>query len=333
MIPGSCLDAETLAAWADDLLTAGERAAVEAHAADCARCQAMLAAMVRTEPAAQPVAAWWRRGSVARWLVPLATATAAAALLWAVVVPRTTRPQEPASADRGAAPEGTIAEAPAASPVPSAEATLQTPTAEGRVARKDESGAAHLLDAVKPPAPERKTSAAMSAPAAPAPAAAPPPQAEPMASADRAAGLGGGARREQTFANALRAQPMPEIVSSNPASRWRITPTPGLVQHSADGGATWEPQQTQVIADLTTGASPTPSVCWLVGRAGLVLLSTDARTWRRVTFPESADLVAVQATDDSTATVTTADGRKFSTSDGGLTWDREPLQETPATPF
>jgi photosystem II stability/assembly factor-like uncharacterized protein len=52
-----------------------------------------------------------------------------------------------------------------------------------------------------------------------------------------------------------------------------------------------------------------------------------------VSFSENADLVAVSATDASTATVTTADGRKFSTSDGGATWDRDPLQEFSATPF
>src|SRR5512138_325541 len=48
----ACLDAETLAAWADGALDAGALAAAEAHAADCARCQAMLAAMARTAPLA-----------------------------------------------------------------------------------------------------------------------------------------------------------------------------------------------------------------------------------------------------------------------------------------
>ena len=46
----SCLDVETLAAWADGALDARERAAAEQHAADCARCQALLAAMVKTLP-------------------------------------------------------------------------------------------------------------------------------------------------------------------------------------------------------------------------------------------------------------------------------------------
>src|SRR6476469_8309057 len=80
----ACLDAETLAAWSDGTLRAADRAAAESHAAGCARCQAMLAAMAITAP---PAAArkWWRTGTY-RWLAPLAAA-AAAAVLW-VAVPR-----------------------------------------------------------------------------------------------------------------------------------------------------------------------------------------------------------------------------------------------------
>ena len=83
----ACLDADTLAAWADDALDAGALAAAEAHAADCARCQAMLAAMARTTPLApaQAAAPWWKPAF--RWLVPL-TAAAAAVLVWTIVPQR-----------------------------------------------------------------------------------------------------------------------------------------------------------------------------------------------------------------------------------------------------
>jgi len=79
---------------------------------------------------------------------------------------------------------------------------------------------------------------------------------------------------------------------------------------------------TGIAAVLTAGAAPTTTVCWVVGRGGVVLLTTDGRTWRRVAFPEMTDLSAVRATDARTASVSTADGRIFSTSDGGATWDR-----------
>jgi photosystem II stability/assembly factor-like uncharacterized protein len=113
------------------------------------------------------------------------------------------------------------------------------------------------------------------------------------------------------------------VVSPNAASRWRILPGGG-VQRSSDGGATWQTQNTGVSEALSAGASPSPSVCWLVGPGGIVLLSTDGLTWKRVAVQEAVALIAVRATDDHSATVTTADGREFATEDGGQTWVRAP---------
>jgi photosystem II stability/assembly factor-like uncharacterized protein len=147
-----------------------------------------------------------------------------------------------------------------------------------------------------------------------APAAAPP--------AGVVAGAGGAnavmSLREMA-SNAAIAPSPGDILSPDRASRWRPSAA-GAVQYSSDGGATWQPLATGVSADLTAGASPSASVCWIVGRAGTVLLSTDGRRWRRVMFPETVDVTAVTATDARSATVTTADGRRFSTSDGGVTW-------------
>jgi photosystem II stability/assembly factor-like uncharacterized protein len=78
------------------------------------------------------------------------------------------------------------------------------------------------------------------------------------------------------------------------------------------------------MVTLTSGASTSRSICWLVGGAGTVLRSTDGRTWRRVAFPETIDLVSIRATDERSATVTTSDGRRFLTKDGGVTWVRVP---------
>ncbi len=86
-VPGAqaddCLDAETLAAWAEGLLEGPQRATAEAHASNCARCQAMLAVMVRTTPAAAA-----STGSPLRkWLMMLGPpmAAAAAVALWFAV--------------------------------------------------------------------------------------------------------------------------------------------------------------------------------------------------------------------------------------------------------
>jgi len=52
-----------------------------------------------------------------------------------------------------------------------------------------------------------------------------------------------------------------------------------------------------------------------------------------VAFPATTDLSAVQATSAEIAIVTTADGRSFGTTDGGVTWVQRLVQETPAVPF
>ena len=82
-ITPECLDAETLAAWMDGGLDAQTVAMAEAHAANCARCQALIGTLARATPevaasSASPVRLWrW-------WLAPLA-AGAAAVTLWMVV--------------------------------------------------------------------------------------------------------------------------------------------------------------------------------------------------------------------------------------------------------
>ncbi len=83
-IDRACTDAETLAMWADGALPASQAVAMEAHVADCARCQELVATFALTEPAAatatasvMPTRAPWLQ----RWWLPLAGGLAAASLL------------------------------------------------------------------------------------------------------------------------------------------------------------------------------------------------------------------------------------------------------------
>ena len=79
-VTDSCLDAETLAAWADGGLSGAELALAQTHVADCARCQTMIGTLARINsgvPLAKPEHASRRWLA---WLVPLTAAAAAVAL-------------------------------------------------------------------------------------------------------------------------------------------------------------------------------------------------------------------------------------------------------------
>jgi len=114
--------------------------------------------------------------------------------------------------------------------------------------------------------------------------------------------------------------PVPVLVPSpDRESQWRIVA--GAVEHTTDGGLTWQPQAVGVATPISSGAAPAARVCWLAGARGVVLRTVDGgRTWTRIAFPDATDLVALLATDDAHATVTTAAGLRFRTSDGGATW-------------
>lgn len=103
---------------------------------------------------------------------------------------------------------------------------------------------------------------------------------------------------------------------------WRIL-SPTRVSRSADT-KTWTPIDLTTLGEiaLTAGAAPTADVCWLVGKNGLVLRTTDATTFVRITFPETVDLTAINSVLALDATVTTSNGHRYRTQDGGATWTR-----------
>ena len=107
-----------------------------------------------------------------------------------------------------------------------------------------------------------------------------------------------------------------------PTIKWRIT-TAGFVERSEDGGATWKGQEPDPDAHLVAGSAPTDKVCWLVGSEGIVLVTKDATNWKKIPPPVTADLAAVSAKSASAATITTADGRRFSTHNEGKKWKPE----------
>ena len=111
------------------------------------------------------------------------------------------------------------------------------------------------------------------------------------------------------------------ILASNTTVRWRLL-SAGRIEQSVDSGITWVPQNSGVTAELLAGSAPSESVCWIVGRSGAVLRTTDGGGhWYKVVSPIRADIAGVQAADAMTAEIFSADkSSRFVTHDGGATW-------------
>lgn len=111
------------------------------------------------------------------------------------------------------------------------------------------------------------------------------------------------------------------IRTPDAAVLWRIAGG-GFVERSNNGGAAWQEQLVDPQVQLVAGAAPSTKICWVVGHGGAIFLTKDGKKWREIAPPERMDFVGVAARDASTATVTSADGRKFSTANGGKSWER-----------
>jgi hypothetical protein len=327
----SCLDAETVAAMMDGGLPASALNAARLHAADCARCQSLVSALARLDPA-EPAAEDTHAARL--WLarvVPL-TAAAAGIAIWVAVFPRhaaapvpeATEAQRQATEPSAEQPATRVDRPATAAKANSTEQPQRTAAADdvskskqdvtSELRRGDANGSA--VDRLNKDAgsPIAAASSARDKPAAAAPATAAAPS-QPSANV-----------LEPARAFGRRAESVNiDVVSPVPMVRWRLAGS--TVQRSTDGGAKWETQSTGTEAELTAGAAPSAVVCWVVGRGGVVLLSIDGRSWRRLAFPEMTDLSAVRARDARAASVSTADGRTFSTTDAGATWAPRPLQD------
>jgi hypothetical protein len=324
-----CLDAETAAAWVDGSLGAEELDVARTHAADCARCQVLMAALVATQPPATALVpqrtrsaqSVWPRWTV--WAAPLATAALllVAVMIWTrtPTVPDRTSAAFERAPSSAALPDAVAGTPPAAAPsnaaaVPpdAAAAKASEPIASpGPTVRRAPAPAART-DAVSrdtlATAEERLSKSASPAAPAPAPAAA--------VSAD-ATGVPLGASRSQAL-NETISVATAIVVSSDPSVRWRIGGA--ALARSVDGGSTWTRADIPGGRTLTAGSAPSSTVCWIVGRGGVVLRTVDGTTWRPTAIPAVVDLTAIVAADARSATVTAADGRRFDTRDGGVSW-------------
>lgn len=346
-----CLDAETVAAWMDRSLDAAAVEQALAHVAGCARCQALVAAVARSAEqeavesnSAAPDASApggarvlpWRRRWVA-WAVPLSAAATIllAAFVWlrAPAMPdgtveRAAQPVAPAATggrEQAAAGPGS-AEAPAAdgsantaAPTSAAVAPAAAPPAQQPPAPRRTGAPGDTPPVASPGAPQAK---AIEPPLAGASRAASSERARLQAAAPQSAAASAAGAAPAAAAEALAAPAAPpapaatrdRLETRRGAPRWRVVE--GRLEGSDDGGRAWR----TAAGPVTALSSDAGAVVWAVGRAGLVLRTTDGTSWVRVAAPAAADLIEVRATDARTATVRAADGRAWSTTDGGSTW-------------
>jgi photosystem II stability/assembly factor-like uncharacterized protein len=123
-------------------------------------------------------------------------------------------------------------------------------------------------------------------------------------------------------ADTLAPQSSPVVVESPDRSRlWQIGPDRSILRYTAGRG--WEPQESGAGFPLVAGSAPSNTICWAVGNSGTILKTTDGERWKAISSPTATDLIGVAATSALDATITSAKGRKFVTTDGGLSWRPE----------
>lgn len=125
--------------------------------------------------------------------------------------------------------------------------------------------------------------------------------------------------REYPIASGPPADAHAQAASAIPAITWRVWAS-GIVERSADGGATWTREPGVDAPAARAIHAPSRDVCWIVGDRGLILRFETGRGWTRLSPPAQVGFTAVEAADALRATITAADGRRFTTIDGGATW-------------
>jgi hypothetical protein len=295
--PGSwkCPDAAIMAAYYDGAMEKRERGVWEQHFADCAGCQQRLAALARSSSEQRDIGdsgisfahQWlWRAAPIAM----LATAGVAAFMILKphglqqeqLAIHSSLQVAGPASPQKAARNR----------PVPSPATTVMQ-YAGGHVLAPREAGIPQLPMSASMKATNQQVAGE---------------NLEEPARLARGIGTVG--------VSAL--QPPLLVHSADRASLWQIGPDTNIRRYSIGQG--WEEQDSGARFPLLAGSAPSKSVCWVVGRSGTILKTINGSKWQTLNSPTSADLVAVTATSALDATVTDANGGRFVTSDGGLSW-------------
>lgn len=330
------LTPDVLAAWMENALSPTERSAAEAHAADCAHCQAVLAAMARTAPAA-PKIAWWTSAS-ARWLIPVAAAMVVVFVLVGVNRDRRAMPQPANTVSSAPEARRELSVPPVARAEPQATITATDSVADAKPqrdnsrARADTSfggrqsakaraaagvaGQRNRVDAFAPEGAASPISTAAELPPASTPP--PPPPAPPAAPQ----AVGGVAQSPSSPARPAAAPAEPTPTAPLPIQESvTVTSDTATAKTAARGAAAAAiPRPVEVI-------SPERTFRWRAVTPGSILYSMDAGTSWRTSFPgTSVPLHAGSAPSRSVCWLVGQAGTVLLTLDG-QNWQVRPFPE------
>ena len=331
---GVCPDAASLAAYADNGLTADERRRVEAHAADCATCLehlALLGAISLDRQAPEPSRSWLVRWG---WLVPVATAVLLVAV-WvrlpeqkasedasAKLAARQTAPRALPDQERAAAPSRPAERDVASNQTPQVAAKAAQPAPPARQTPPAETKADELARLERRDSDRKRVASAPALMKAPPPAA-PPTQAqeggrekakEPPLSAATSR-VAQPAAESPAFADAMKEEVRAELAASPGAYR----ATGNRIEQSKDGGTTWRTAFTDPQTTFTVVGCAPGGLCW-IGTADGQMLRPISGGFARSVLPIRARVVAITSGGSLAAVVTVEGGQQFRTSDGGATW-------------
>jgi len=353
---GACPAADDLAAYAERMLTDGEREVMDAHLAACRRCQealALLATMPGSPtPAASPAPAWWRAGWK-RWLVPVGAAATGVLLYVAIkpdaalqpVVPsresvvasapaqlrapapralaETTRPAEsdapPAVKDRATAPPPRVEQPP---PLVEMQARRSGVTGSGpQVSKARPTSVETSPERVVPPAMARDVTtpvAALVGAVTPAAPPPPPPPALPPAQAKAEA-------KEQARAlPVVGGVPPPGKQAGDPGAAEALKP---MTETVVVTGRTPLVQARALNAlPILVSAKDNRDIRWRFGPGARIEGSADAgRTWR-LQYSGTGELLTGFSPDGTTCWAVGAAGLVLRTTDGQA-WAARPFPE------
>jgi photosystem II stability/assembly factor-like uncharacterized protein len=314
----ACLNAETLSAWSEGSLPSSQAALVDAHLSECSRCQQMLAAFVRTEPAAAAAVPFWQRWP-RQWLVPV-SAAAVAVIVFAVVARDDAPPAAPVEMAKAEVPaSATPAPAVGAGQPETAEPAreLRSRAEEGSPGRSA-AGGTTSLPAPRPPVNVNPTAGPIEAPAA-SKADAPPAAPQPGQLAQAA---------EQSLAKLDAVQ-----VANRPADQSRDNQAVGVLTPGAEADAA--AGRAQRAAAVSGASAPPAVIAEIVSAPRPALARTGAGRGGGVRGPESARAAAEDAAAASKLPATIparwrvwSDGRIERSTNAGATW-RPVATDTP----